>query len=137
MYVILNLSFKLPTNKKTFLQLFDNFRYANRAKNIINKPTVNEDANVKLIRDLRAEIDRLKAIMSGDPMMLASVQEQLAAKEAKEQKLTAEWNEKWREAAKILQEHNALGLKRTGLGVVLDSDKPHLIGLDEDILSTG
>ena len=30
-----------------------------------------------------------------------------------------------------------MGLKRTGLGVVLDSDKPHLIGLDEDILSTG
>ena len=28
-------------------------------------------------------------------------------------------------------------MKRTGLGVVLDSDKPHLIGLDEDILSTG
>ena len=134
--MILNLSFKLPT-RILLLQLFNNFRYANRAKNIINKPTVNEDANVKLIRDLRAEIDRLKAIMSGDPMMLASVQEQLAAKEAKEQKLTAEWNEKWREAAKILQEHNALGLKRTGLGVVLDSDKPHLIGLDEDILSTG
>ena len=112
-------------------------RYANRAKNIINKPTVNEDPNVKLIRDLREEIDRLKAIMSGDPVMLASVQEQLAVKEAKEQKLTEAWNEKWKEAAKILQEHNALGLKRTGLGVVLDSDMPHLIGLDEDILSTG
>ncbi len=112
-------------------------RYANRAKNIINKPTVNEDANVKLIRELREEIDRLKAVMSGDPLILEKVQEQLAQKEAKEQKLTAEWNEKWREAAKILQEHNALGLKRTGLGVVLDSDKPHLIGLDEDILSTG
>lgn len=78
-------------------------RYANRAKNIINKPTVNEDANVKLIRDLREEIERLKAIMSGDPSILAKVQEQLAAKEAKEQRLTAEWNEKWREAAKILQ----------------------------------
>ena len=50
---------------------------------------------------------------------------------------TKNTDEKWREAAKILQEHNALGLKRTGLGVVLDSDKPHLIGLDEDILSTG
>ena len=112
-------------------------RYANRAKNIINKPTVNEDPSVKLIRELREEIDRLKAIMSGDPVMLASVQEQLAVKEAKEQKLTEAWNEKWKEAAKILQEHNALGLKRTGLGVVLDSDKPHLIGLDEDILSTG
>ena len=33
-----------------------------------------------------------------------NLMEQLAAKEAKEQKLTAEWNEKWREAAKILQE---------------------------------
>ena len=39
-------------------------RYANRAKNIINKPTVNEDANVKLIRELRAEIDRLKDIVN-------------------------------------------------------------------------
>merc|ERR1719495_1416442 len=108
-------------------------RYANRAKNIINKPTVNEDANVKLIRELREEIHRMRAVMAGDPAMLAAVQEQLAVKEAKEQRLTEEWSE----TAKILQEHNALGLKRTGLGVVLDSDKPHLIGLDEDILSTG
>jgi kinesin family protein 16B len=76
----------------------------------------------------------MQAIMSGDPGMLEKMQEQLAQKEAKEQQLTAEWNEKWREAAKILQEHNALGLKRTGLGVVLDSDKPHLIGKTDKIL---
>lgn len=38
-------------------------RYANRAKNIINKPTVNEDANVRLIRELQAEIARLKALL--------------------------------------------------------------------------
>lgn len=38
-------------------------RYANRAKNIINKPTVNEDANVKLIRELRDEIAKLRALM--------------------------------------------------------------------------
>ena len=38
-------------------------RYANRAKNIINKPTINEDSNVKLIRELRAEIARLKALL--------------------------------------------------------------------------
>jgi len=112
-------------------------RYANRAKNIINKPTVNEDPNVKLIRELREEIEKLKCIMSGDPEILANMQEQLARKQEQEQHLTHEWNEKWREAATILKEHNALGLKRTGLGVVLDSDKPHLIGLDEDILSTG
>lgn len=39
-------------------------RYANRAKNIINKPTINEDANVKLIRELRAEIVRLKTLLA-------------------------------------------------------------------------
>ncbi|XP_034722396.1 kinesin-like protein KIF16B, partial [Etheostoma cragini] len=38
-------------------------RYANRAKNIINKPTINEDCNVRLIRELRAEIARLKALL--------------------------------------------------------------------------
>ena len=38
-------------------------RYANRAKNIINKPTVNEDANVKLIRELREEIESLRTML--------------------------------------------------------------------------
>ena len=108
-------------------------RYANRAKNIINKPTVNEDANVKLIRELRAEIDRLKEFVSIDPI----AQRKLAAKEAQERHLTEEWTEKWKEAANILKEQSALALKRTGWGVVLDSDKPHLIGIDEDVLSTG
>ena len=108
-------------------------RYANRAKNIINKPTVNEDANVKLIRELRAEIDRLKTIVTIDPI----AQRKLAAKEAQERHLTEEWAEKWKEAANILKEQSALALKRTGWGVVLDSDKPHLIGIDEDVLSTG
>lgn len=39
-------------------------RYANRAKNIINKPTINEDPNVKLIRELREEIDKLRKQIS-------------------------------------------------------------------------
>lgn len=38
-------------------------RYANRAKNIINKPTINEDPNVKLIRELREEILNLKKML--------------------------------------------------------------------------
>lgn len=57
-------------------------RYANRAKNIINKPTVNEDPNVKLIRELRDEISKLKALMFSEQRtdMLAQLQE----KEARE-----------------------------------------------------
>lgn len=40
--------------------------YANRAKNIVNKPIINEDENVRLIRELRAEVERLKDLLGGD-----------------------------------------------------------------------
>ena len=35
------------------------------------------------------------------------------------------------------QEQSTLALRKEGLGVVLDSELPHLIGIDDDILSTG
>lgn len=37
--------------------------YANRTKNIVCKAVVNEDANAKIIRGLKEEIERLKAIL--------------------------------------------------------------------------
>ena len=46
-----------------YAETLSTLRYANRAKNIINKPTINEDPNVKLIKELRAEILKLKAIL--------------------------------------------------------------------------
>ena len=92
-------------------------RYANRAKNIINKPTVNEDPNVKLIRELRAEIERLRHSIgdtSNDDTNDLKTLKALADKEAQEAHLTEEWTEKWKEAAKILDDHKALALKQTG-----------------------
>lgn len=110
-------------------------RYANRAKNIINKPTVNEDPNVKLIRELRNEISKLKALMFSEQRsdMLATLHE----KEAREKELTEEWAGKWREAQAILREQTALGLRKSGPGVILDSDRPHLVAIDDDPLTTG
>ncbi|XP_044728011.1 kinesin-like protein Klp98A isoform X2 [Chrysoperla carnea] len=118
-------------------------RYANRAKNIINKPTINEDPNVKLIKELRDEIAKLKALILNnnkmdnpihvEPAML----EQLQKKQAQEKDLTEKWEEKWRQTQVILREERALGLRKSGLGVVLDSDMPHLVGIDDDLLSTG
>ena len=93
-------------------------RYANRAKNIINKPTVNEDPNVKLIRELRAEIDRLRTSLTTEldsDLIDPNTRQKLAVKEAQERHLTEEWTEKWKEAAKILDEHKALALKQTGM----------------------
>ncbi|KAI2668173.1 Kinesin-like protein KIF16B [Labeo rohita] len=96
-------------------------RYANRAKNIINKPTINEDSNVRLIRELRAEIARLKALLAQGNQVL---------------ELTKEWTNKWNETQNILKEET-LALRKEGIGVILDSELPHLIGIDDDLLSTG
>ncbi|KAM6164074.1 kinesin-like protein KIF16B isoform 2-T2 [Rhynchocyon petersi] len=118
-------------------------RYANRAKNIINKPTINEDANVKLIRELRAEIARLKTLLAhGNQIALLdsptalSMEEKLMQNEARVQELTKEWTNKWNETQNILKEQT-LALRKEGIGVVLDSELPHLIGIDDDLLSTG
>ncbi|XP_072513245.1 kinesin-like protein KIF16B isoform X2 [Salminus brasiliensis] len=116
-------------------------RYANRAKNIINKPTINEDANVRLIRELRAEIARLKALLvQGNQIALLdsptalSMEEKLHQNEARVLELTKEWTNKWNETQNILK---TLALRKEGIGVVLDSELPHLIGIDDDLLSTG
>ncbi|XP_062303966.1 kinesin-like protein KIF16B isoform X4 [Osmerus eperlanus] len=118
-------------------------RYANRAKNIINKPTINEDSNVKLIRELRAEIARLKALLiQGNQIALLdsptalSMEEKLHQNEARVRELTKEWTNKWNETQNILKEET-LALRKEGIGVVLDSELPHLIGIDDDLLSTG
>lgn len=47
-----------------YSETLNTLRYASRAKNVVNKPTVNEDGSVKIIRELRAEIARLKALLS-------------------------------------------------------------------------
>lgn len=85
-------------------------RYANRAKNIINKPTVNEDGNVRLIRELRAEIARLKALLlQGNQIALLdsptalSMEEKLLQNEARVLELTKEWTNKWNETQNILK----------------------------------
>uniref|UniRef100_A0A672I6G0 Kinesin-like protein KIF16B n=1 Tax=Salarias fasciatus TaxID=181472 RepID=A0A672I6G0_SALFA len=118
-------------------------RYANRAKNIINKPTINEDGNVRLIRELRAEIARLKALLvQGNKIALLdsptalSMEEKLHQNEARVLELTKEWTNKWNETQNILKEET-LALRKEGIGVVLDSELPHLIGIDDDLLSTG
>ncbi|XP_042618241.1 kinesin-like protein KIF16B [Cyprinus carpio] len=118
-------------------------RYANRAKNIINKPTINEDSNVRLIRELRAEIARLKALLAqGNQVSLhyptTSIikEEELHHNEARVLELTKEWTNKWNETQNILKEET-LALRKEGIGVILDSELPHLIGIDDDLLSTG
>lgn len=61
--LILFLSIAISPADVNYGETLSTLRYANRAKNIINKPTINEDPNVKLIRELREEIMKLKSMI--------------------------------------------------------------------------
>lgn len=120
-----------------YSETLSTLRYANRAKNIINKPTVNEDPNVRLIRELRDEISSLQAMLATGNLVLKEPQlkmlENLQKKEAQEKVLIEEWSEKWREVQSILREEKSLGLKKSGIGITLDSEKAHLIGINDEV----
>lgn len=120
-----------------YSETLSTLRYANRAKNIINKPTINEDPNVRLIRELRDEISSLQSLLATGNLTLKEPQlkmlENLQKKEAQEKVLIEEWSEKWREVQSILREEKSLGLKKSGIGITLDSEKAHLIGINDEV----
>lgn len=45
-------------------------RYADRAKQIVCKAIVNEDANAKLIRELKEEIQRLRDLLKAEGIVV-------------------------------------------------------------------
>ncbi|XP_039744304.1 stAR-related lipid transfer protein 9 isoform X4 [Pteropus medius] len=129
----------------SYSETMSTLRYAANAKNIINKPRVNEDANVKLIRELREEIRRLKAmLLSFELRNFSSLNEEkdenlkelVLQNELKIDQLTKDWTRKWNEW-KALMEHYRVDINRRRAGVVIDSSLPHLMALEDDVLSTG
>ncbi|KAG5887027.1 hypothetical protein JTB14_008380 [Gonioctena quinquepunctata] len=97
-------------------------RYADRAKQIVCKAIVNEDANAKLIRELKEEIQKLRELLKQEGIdVLEATQENTMARNNKEierhrtqsttaeeavdqlqasEKLIAELNETWEEKLK-------------------------------------
>ncbi|XP_041865934.1 uncharacterized protein kif16bb isoform X2 [Melanotaenia boesemani] len=117
-------------------------RYANRAKNIMNTPTVNEDGSVKVIRELQAEVNRLRTLLAeasqvfhGELSTSVKVEAKLCQNETEAVALNGQWSSRC-EKDNFLQEET-VALRKEGSGVVLDCQLPHLIGIDEDLLSTG
>ncbi|XP_078515638.1 stAR-related lipid transfer protein 9-like [Lissotriton helveticus] len=130
----------------SYNETMSTLRYASNAKNIINKPRVNEDPNVKLIRELRQEIDRLKAMLMTFEMRNSSpsfsddrdgnLSDLVLQNEQKIEQLTKDWTDKWSDRDTITAEYN-VDINKGKAGVTIDSSVPHLITVDDDILSTG
>ncbi|KAG1662032.1 Kinesin-like protein unc-104 [Nymphon striatum] len=98
-------------------------RYADRAKQIMCKAVINEDANAKLIRELKEEIGRLRDLLvmegievgneEGGKMAVNTIQRSNSVSAASEdaierlqasEKLIAELNETWEEKLKKTEE---------------------------------
>ncbi|XP_045142386.1 stAR-related lipid transfer protein 9 [Echinops telfairi] len=129
----------------SYSETMSTLRYASNARNIVNKPRVNEDANVKLIRELREEIRRLKAMLlsfelrncsSLNDEKDANLKELVLQNELKIDKLTKDWTQQWGDW-KALLELYSVDINRRRAGLVIDSSLPHLMALEDDMLSTG
>ncbi|KAM7108664.1 stAR-related lipid transfer protein 9 [Ciconia maguari] len=130
----------------SYNETMSTLRYASNAKNIINKPRVNEDANVKLIRELREEIDRLKTMLMSFELRNFSpswsddrdgnLTELVLQNEMKIEQLTKDWTSKWTDRKAIMEEYS-VDINKEKAGVTIDSSLPHLMAMDDDILSTG
>uniref|UniRef100_A0A8C5N192 StAR-related lipid transfer protein 9 n=2 Tax=Leptobrachium leishanense TaxID=445787 RepID=A0A8C5N192_9ANUR len=105
-----------------------------------------KDANVKLIRNLREEINRLKLMLRSFEMRTSSpslseekegnLTELVLENELKIEKLTKDWTDKWTDEANIMDQYK-VDINQGKAGFSIDPNLPHLIAMDDDILSTG
>ncbi|XP_043118593.1 stAR-related lipid transfer protein 9 [Puntigrus tetrazona] len=134
-------------SSSSYNETLSTLRYAAHARNIVNKPRVNEDANVRLIRELREEIDRLKSMLLGFEMQRnlspslsdereGSLSDIVLQNELKVEQLTKDWSDSWHDKRALLERYS-VDINQDRAGVLIHSLMPHLIALEPDVLSTG
>ncbi|XP_052593041.1 kinesin-like protein KIF14 isoform X1 [Peromyscus californicus insignis] len=117
-------------------------RYATQARLIVNIAKVNEDVNARLIRELKAEIEKLKAAQRNnrniDPeryrlcrQEITSLRMKLHQQERDMAEMQRVWKEKFEQAEKRkLQETKEL--QKAGVTFQMDNHLPNLVNLNED-----
>uniref|UniRef100_A0A1A9VJA7 FHA domain-containing protein n=1 Tax=Glossina austeni TaxID=7395 RepID=A0A1A9VJA7_GLOAU len=112
--------------KKSVLALAT-LRYAQQARSIINRIKVNESEKDKIIRELRAEIGRLK--------LLQNERQRLEISETPAKQKS--WMERLLEAENLRKREIQL-LKRKGLAseLIKNSNQAYLVNLSEDLSGT-
>ncbi len=121
-------------------------RYANRAKNIKNKATVNEDANIAIIRDLKEEIERLKILLAqhenGETMVhnekeKIRLMEELEESRAIIEQLQRTPDQKERRAEELSEIRKSLIRDAGFTPITVQEDIPHFFNLNEDPMLNG
>eukprot|EP00041_Stephanoeca_diplocostata_P037818 m.1447794 g.1447794 ORF g.1447794 m.1447794 type:complete len:1137 (+) comp25110_c0_seq12:126-3536(+) len=122
-------------------------RYADSAKQIVNRAVINEDPNARMIRELKEELETLRSqVGSGgggsaqSSEELVALKAQLAETEQLMQGISKSWEDKLRDSQQVVEEHKQLldqhGASVTGTtgALRLESNLPHLVtvstGLD-------
>ncbi|XP_074164818.1 kinesin-like protein KIF14 isoform X1 [Sminthopsis crassicaudata] len=117
-------------------------RYAKQAGLIINIAKVNEDVNAKLIRELKAEIEKLKATQRStrniDPERYRRCQQEITSLRMKlhqQEKEIAEMHRAWREKLEQAEKRKlqeTKELQKAGITFKMDNRLPNLVNLNED-----
>uniref|UniRef100_A0A8C3R1H0 Kinesin-like protein KIF14 n=1 Tax=Cyanoderma ruficeps TaxID=181631 RepID=A0A8C3R1H0_9PASS len=117
-------------------------RYAKQACSIINIAKVNEDVNVKLIRELKAEIEKLRAAQKSALntdrekyrrylQEITSLRVELHQQERNMTEMQRAWKEKLEQAEKRKLE-DIKELQKAGIAFKMDNRLPNLVNLNED-----
>ncbi|NXD38858.1 KIF14 protein, partial [Copsychus sechellarum] len=117
-------------------------RYAKQACSIINIAKVNEDVNVKLIRELKAEIEKLKAAQKSALntdrekyrqylQEITSLRVELHQQERNMAEMQRAWKDKLEQAEKRKLE-DIKELQKAGIAFKMDNRLPNLVNLNED-----
>ncbi|XP_059167567.1 kinesin-like protein KIF13A isoform X3 [Physella acuta] len=112
-------------------------RYADRAKRIINHAVVNEDPNARIIRELREEVEMLKAQLNEAQSMKApDLAERLTESEKLMKEMSKTWEEKLQETERIHQARQKtleqMGVSVVTSGIKVEHGRPFLVNLNAD-----
>ncbi|XP_078678150.1 kinesin-like protein KIF14 [Branchiostoma floridae x Branchiostoma belcheri] len=117
-------------------------RYAKQARSIVNIVKVNEDPKARLIRELRAEIEKLRRAQTGQAVVkeetyqaslaeIAALKQLLAEQEQRLEEVNRSWQDRLEQAEQQKAEETHI-LERVGVALKVDNKLPHLVNLNED-----
>lgn len=121
-----------------FEETLSTLRYADQVKAIKNKAIVNETPQEKLIRELKEENEKLKAMLEGKgPMAAGGMDEEMRREfEAQIEQLRREKEEAEKTATQRAQEEH-VRVDRQSTVVRREISGPHVMNLNEDSMLSG